>query len=226
MTILSFHLSENLYLRDFQDTGLGRNIIRKGARLFDKLGYGEFTFRKLAPEIGSTGASLYRYFENKHKLLISLIDWYWTWLEYSIVDHHINSVKVPESWLKICLTEVLEEKTNDSEIAYVDESALERIVAAEFEKTFLTKQVDADNQAGLFLPYRSLCKKIASDITEVNPEYEFPHSLASTVLLSVKHQLFYAEHLPTLSDIMYDPKKQHKRLYVFLENPAMKTLEK
>lgn len=225
MTILSFRLSENLYLRDPQATELGQSIISRGIKLFDKLGFEEFTFKKLALEIGSTEASLYRYFENKHKFLIYLIDWYWTWLEYRI-DYHINNVKDPKERLKICLTKISEEKAIDPEIAYVDERALERIVAAEFEKTFLTKQVDADNKEGLFLPYKSLCSKIASVIKEVSPAYEFPHSLASTVLLSVKHQLYYAEHLPTLSDIKYDPKKQNKKLYVFLESLVFKTIEK
>lgn len=117
-----------------------------------------------------------------------------------------------------------EEKAFDPTVAYVDERALERIVSAEFEKTFLTKQVDADNKEGLFLPYKSLCKKIASVIKEVSPTYEFPNSLASTVLLTMKHQLYYAQHLPSLSDIKYDPKKQYKKLYTLLENIVFKTI--
>ena len=224
MAILTFRLNDNLYLRDPQATELGRSIISSGIELLDKLGFEEFTFRKLASEIGSTEASLYRYFENKHKLLIYLIDWYWTWLEYRI-DYQINNVKDPTERLKICLVKISEEKTNDPDFAYVDERALERIVSAEFEKTFLTKQVDTDNKEGLFLPYKSLCKKIAAVIREVNPAYEFPHSLASTLLLLVKQQLYYAQHLPSLSDIKYDPKKQSKKLYVFLESLVLKTIE-
>jgi AcrR family transcriptional regulator len=224
MAILTFRLNDNLYLRDPQATELGRSIISSGIELLDKLGFEEFTFRKLASEIGSTEASIYRYFENKHKLLIYLIDWYWTWLEYRI-DYHINNVKDPTERLKICLVKISEEKANDADFAYVDERALERIVSAEFEKTFLTKQVDADNKEGLFLPYKSLCKKIAAVIREVNPAYEFPHSLASTLLLLVKQQLYYAQHLPSLSDIKYDPKKQSKKLYVFLESLVFKTIE-
>jgi AcrR family transcriptional regulator len=225
MAILTFKLNENLYLRDPQATELGRSMIRSGIVLFDKLGFEEFTFRKLASEIGSTEASLYRYFENKHKLLIYLIDWYWTWLEYKI-DYHINNVRDSKERLRICLVKISEEKTNDPDFPYVDERALERIVSAEFEKTFLTKQVDADNKEGLFLPYKSLCKKIASVIKEVNPAYEFPHSLSSTLLLLVKQQLYYAQHLPSLSDIKYDPKKQSKKLYIFLESLVFKTIGK
>lgn len=224
MTILSFKLSDNLYLRDPQATELGKNIIAHSIKMLDKLGFEEFTFKKLATQIGSTEASVYRYFENKHKLLIYLIDWYWTWLEYKI-DFHINNIKDPSEQLKICLAKLCEEKAFDPNVAYVDERALERIVSSEFEKTFLTKQVDADNKEGLFLPYKSLCKKIAGIIKQVSPNYEFPHSLASTVLLAMKHQLYYAQHLPTLSDIKYDPKKQYNRLYVLLENIVFKSIQ-
>lgn len=223
MAILSFRLSENLFIRDPQATELGQNILQHSIKLVDALGFEEFTFKKLAAAIGSTEASIYRYFENKHKLLIYLIDWYWTWLEYKI-DYHINNIKDPAERLRVCLLKLSEEKAFDPTVAYVDERALERIVSAEFEKTFLTKQVDADNKEGLFLPYKSLCKKIASVIKEVSPRYEFPNSLASTVLLTMKHQLYYAQHLPALSDIKYDRKKQYKKLYTLLENLVFKTI--
>ncbi|PZR39190.1 MAG: TetR family transcriptional regulator [Azospira oryzae] len=224
MTILAFQLSPNLYLKDPHETELGRNIIQQSIALLDELGFEDFTFKKLATEINSTETSIYRYFENKHKLLIYLIDWYWTWLEYRI-DHQVSNIKDPSERLKACLLQLTEEKVFDINVAYVDERALERIVSSEFEKTFLTKQVDADNKEGLFMPYKSLCKKIASIIKQVSPGYEYPHSLASTVLLMVKHQLYYAQHLPALSDIKYDPKKHHKRLYRLLENLVFKTID-
>jgi hypothetical protein len=145
-------------------------------------------------------------------------------MEYQI-DYHIHNISDPGKRLRICLRFLVEEKSFDPNVAYVDEEALQRIVRAEFEKTYLTKKVDADNREGLFLPYKSLCKKIASVIKEVNPRYEFPHSLISTVLLAVKHQVFYAEHLPSLSDIKFDSKKQYKKLNIFLENLVFKTIE-
>ncbi len=224
MAILTFKLTENLYIKDPQETELGRSIVKNSITLIDKLGFEEFTFKKLALEIGSTEASVYRYFENKHKLLIYLIDWYWTWLEY-IIEYHINNISDPAERLRICLRKLVEEKVFDPNIAYLDERTLHRIVGVEFEKTYLTKQVDIDNRDGLFLPYKSLCKKIACVIKQVNPAYEYPHSLVSTVLLIVYQQLFYAQHLPALSDIKYDPKKHYKKLYAFLENLVFKTIQ-
>lgn len=223
MTILTFKLSDNLFVRDPQDTELGRNIIRHSVILIEKLGFEEFTFRKLAAEISSTEASIYRYFENKHKLLIYLIDWYWTWLEYSI-NYHTNHIEDPVDRLKVCLKLLCEPNTAGDSIAYVDELALGRIVNAEFEKTFLTKHVDADNKEGLFLPYKSLCRKVASHISAVSPSYTHPHSLASTTLLVVKHQLFYAQHLPSLSDIRFNPKQHYDSLYQFVESLVFKSI--
>jgi AcrR family transcriptional regulator len=223
MAILSFTLSANLYVRDPQATELGQKIIQNSIELIDKLGFEDFTFKKLAKEIGSTEASVYRYFENKHKLLIYLIDWYWTWLEYKI-DYEINNIKSPTERLKLCLLKLCEEKSYDPQVVHVDERALDRIMIAEFEKTFLTKQVDEDNKEGLFLPYKSLCKKIVSFIKEVSPDYQFPYSLTSTILLMIRHQLYYARHLPTLSDIKYDPKHQYKKLYILIEQLVFKTI--
>jgi AcrR family transcriptional regulator len=225
MAILGFKLSENLFVRDPQETELGRNIIQQSIRMIDKLGFEDFTFRKLATEINSTEASVYRYFDNKHKLLIYLIDWYWTWLEHQI-DFHTNHIKNPVERLKVCLKKLSEEKVFDPGVAYVDEPALQRIVSAEFEKTYLTKQVDADNREGLFMPYKSLCERVASFVLDVNPQFEFPHALVSTIILTLKHQLFYAEHLPSLTDIKYDPKRHYKKLNQFLETVVFKTISK
>ena len=52
--------------------------------MIDQLGFEQFTFKKLARAIGSTEASVYRYFDNKHRLLTYLIAWYWKWMEYQI----------------------------------------------------------------------------------------------------------------------------------------------
>jgi len=224
MAILSFQLSNRLYIKDPQATELGRNMVQQSISLIDTLGFDDFTFKKLGIAIGSTEASVYRYFENKHKLLIYLMDWYWTWLEYRI-DYAINNIADPKERLSICLLKLSEKKVFDPTVAYIDESALERIVIAEFEKTYLTKQVDSDNRDGLFLPYKSLCKKIACLIKGVSPDYQNPHSLASTILLVVKHQLYYAKHLPTLSDIKHDTTTEHKGLMQFLENLVFNTIK-
>jgi AcrR family transcriptional regulator len=225
MAIISFKLNDKLYLKDPQNSELGTRIIRESIRMIDKIGFELFTFKKLGNKIKSTEASIYRYFENKHKLLVYLIDWYWTWLDYRI-DFSISNVKEPKEKLKICLRILSEANTFDPNIQHVDEVALQHIVAAEFEKTYLTKTVDYDNKDGLFLPYKSLCKKIVDIITEINPQFPFPKSLVSTAMLAITHQLYYAEHLPSLTDIKYNHKKHRQELYEFLETLLLKSITK
>lgn len=200
MPALAFRLNPHLYLRDPQHTELGQNIIRVSVELIDRLGFEQFTFKKLAEEINSTEASIYRYFENKHRLLLYLIGWYWNWLEYKI-DLSTSSIKDPEEKLKACIRVIVEEKTYDDTFEFINEEALDRIVLSELDKTYLTKQVDSDNKEGFFGGFKSLCKKIAEWVTQVNPLYEFPNALVSTILLSAKQQLFFSDHLPGLTNL-------------------------
>ncbi|MCA6074738.1 TetR/AcrR family transcriptional regulator [Fulvivirga sedimenti] len=200
MATLQLLMNENLFVRDPQETELGRKIIEESIRMIDELGFEKFTFKKLALKIDSTEASVYRYFENKHRLLVYLIAWYWNWLEYRI-DFGTQNISDPRKKLQIALALVTEKKDRDPLFPEVDEEALYRIVIWESDKTYLTKQVDDDNREGLFRGFKSLCAKIASYITEINPAYKYPHSLISTVLQMAHQQLFYAEHLPSLTDI-------------------------
>lgn len=224
MTTISFRLNKNLYLRDPQSSELGQKIISESINLLDTIGFEHFTFKKLADEIDSTEASVYRYFENKHRLLIYLIDWYWTWVDYrmELTTQNLNSAA---ERMKACLKVLTEENAIDPNFAFVDERALQRVVISEFDKTYLTKQVDKDNKEGLFLPYKVMCKRIAKIVTEMNPVYPFPHALVSTILLGATHQLYYAEHLPSLTDIKHQPKKQHQKLYQFLESVVLQSIK-
>ena len=203
MDSIAFKLNEHLFLKDPQHTELGQSIISNSVQMIDQLGFEQFTFKKLAEEIKSTEASVYRYFENKHRLLLYLVAWYWSWLEFRIVQE-TTSLQKPKDKLKASLRVITDEKKFDSSFAFVDEVALNRIVIAELDKTYLTKGVDRDNQEGLFGGFKSLCNKIGKFISAVDPGYMFPNSLASTVVLAAKQQLFFSLHLPSLSNIKKD----------------------
>lgn len=223
MTILQLQMKENLFLRDPQETELGRKIIEESIAMIDQLGFEKFTFKKLAQQIESTEASVYRYFENKHRLLVYLIAWYWNWLEFRI-DYATNNIESPETKLGIALKIVTELKTRDLSFPQIDEEALFRIVILESDKTYLTKQVDNDNKEGLFRGFKSLCTKIAGFVEEINPNYKSAHSLISTVLHSAHHQLFYAEHLPSLTNLCFG-KNMHSQNEEFLKDLIFKTIK-
>jgi Bacterial regulatory proteins, tetR family len=223
MATLIFKLNDHLYLRDPQHTLLGQKIIQTSVELIDRLGFEQFTFKKLADEIGSTEASVYRYFENKHRLLHYLIAWYWSWMEYRI-DLLTSTMKDPKEKLKAFINLIAEEKKYDSQFEFVDEEALYRIVVAELDKTYLTKWVDDDNKEGLFVGFKSLCKKIAGWVSAIKPDYPYPNSLVSTLLLASSQQIFFAEHLPSLSNIKKN-KNTHQQLAHFLETILFNTIQ-
>ncbi len=216
MTVLQIRLNDNLSLKDPQSTELGEKIIRNSIPLIDQLGFEGFTFKKLSVKMESTEASIYRYFENKHRLLVYLISWYWAWLDYRIEyeTHHLTD---PGQKLDQALKLITEKKIQDNSFPDVDEEALARIVVAESDKIYLTKQVDEDNKEGLFRGYKSLCKNIARFVKEVNPDYPFPHALVSTALEAANQQIFFANHLPSLTE-MSEVNDPYKRNYEFIKS--------
>lgn len=223
MDSLAFTINKKLYLRDPQHTELGQKIISKSVEMIDKIGFEDFTFKKLASKIHSTEASVYRYFESKHRLLQYLIAWYWNWIEYR-VDQRTTGMGDPKSKLKVSLRIIAEKKEYDASFEFVDEAALHRIVMAELNKTYQTKWVDSDNKDGAFLPFKSLCKKVASFVSEVAPKYPFPHALVSTLIITSMQQLFFADHLKSLTNI-HSGKDTNEYLYQFLETLTFGALQ-
>ncbi|MBL6448173.1 TetR/AcrR family transcriptional regulator [Fulvivirga sp. 29W222] len=217
-------MSSNLYLRDPQETELGRKILEVSIEMIDELGFEKFTFRKLAAKIESAEPSIYRYFENKHRLLVYLIAWYWNWLEYRI-DFSTQNIAKPEKQLKIAIDVLTQKKEKDLLFPSIDEAALYRIVIAESDKTYLTKQVDDDNKEGLFLGFKSLCKKIAGYVRLVNPKYEFPHALVSTLMQMAHQQLFFSDHLPSLTEIGTTNENVYDMNRRFLTDMVFKTID-
>lgn len=224
-TLLKLQMNDNLYLKDPQDTELGQKIVRHSIQLIDELGLEGFTFKKLSVAIESTEASIYRYFENKHKLLVYLITWYWTWMEYKI-DFATNNIKNPYERLEKAMKLITEKKCYDNSFPDVDETALQRIVINESEKTYLTKQVDHDNKFGLFKGYKSLCGRIADIVSEINPKYPFSHSLISTCLQAAHQQVFFAEHLPSLTDHKDAHEEVYSRNFEFIHSLVLKAIQK
>ncbi len=193
-------LSDKLYLRDPMQTELGRNIVSATIRMIDDLGFEKFTFKKLAIEIDSTEASVYRYFKNKHKLLIYLVSWHWAWLEY-LIDYQTNNIENPLERLHRAVNILSNASTLDPDFAHIDEGALHRIVLAESSKAFLTKEVDGENEEGLFQGYKSLVGKIVEILQAINPDFKYPKALAVTAIVGTRKQLYFAEHIPSITEI-------------------------
>jgi AcrR family transcriptional regulator len=219
---IRIQLNEQLYLRDPQDTKLGRRIIQHSILLIDEVGFEHFTFKKLADRIDSTEASVYRYFENKHLLLVYLLSWYWEWIKF-LIERNTSNINDPQQALRIALHTIVDAAGPDPVVDFVDEAVLHRIVIAEAIKTYRTKMVDADNKKGFFLAYKSLCRNIATCISAVNPSYPYPRALASTLLEMSNDHVYFAQHLPSLTDITF-AEGNNRQLKQLLEDFAFRIL--
>jgi AcrR family transcriptional regulator len=192
-------INDKIYVKDPETSDLGRKILEQSIILIDEIGFDNFTFKKLGEKIGSNESSIYRYFENKHKLLVYLSSWYWSWMEYKLVFATAN-ITDPKEKLKKAITIVTEKVSDDSSTVYINESILNKIIIAEFTKTLHTKEIDLENKEGFFLIYKRVISRIIAFVNEVNPEYQFAKSLISSIVEGSLHQYFLKEHLKSITD--------------------------
>lgn len=220
---LQINMNETLYLRDPEQSELGRNIIKQGIELIHKAGFESFTFKKLAEAIGTTAAGIYRYFENKHKLLVYIISWYWGWLEFQI-SYQTKNVNDPVVKLKHVITLLAKTVEDDILTSHVDESLLHKILITEGSKSYLTRHVNEDNKQQYFKPYKDLCNTVGDIILECNSQYKYPHSLASTIIEVAHLQNFFMHNLPALTD--FDKTKKEDQIIDFLNNLVFSSINK
>ena len=219
---LSIQLNKKLYLRNPEESDLGRRILQHSIILIQGIGIESFTFKKLAQDIGTTEAGIYRYFENKHRLLLYLVDWYWSWQEYRLVQEtrHFSDPKTRiQTAIRLLATRVEDDETT----GHINEKLLHDIVMSEGAKSWLTKQVEADNKDELFKPFKDLCARIATAIRAYNPEYPYPFSLSSTLIEMAHSQYYYMQHLPSLTD--FGAHKSEEEIIRFLEQLVFGALD-
>lgn len=199
--LASFKISvqESIYIKDPESSNLGKRIVKHSIELIDEIGFDAFTFKKLGTRIGSNESSIYRYFDNKHKLLIYLSSWYWAWLEYQLV-FETHSITNAEDKLKKAIHIIAQTVSEDSNFSHIDEVVLNRIIIEENSKSYLTKEVDQENQEGYFQVYKRLVNRLNEMIIQVNPDYKYPASLASTIVETALHQQFLKGHFPSITD--------------------------
>lgn len=191
---LQIKMNEKLFLRDPVQSELGKKIILHSIQLIHLNGFEAFTFKKLAEAIGTTEAGIYRYFENKHRLLMYITAWYWSWLEYR-VTFHTHNISDPVVKLKKIIKLLATAVEDDVATSHIDESLLHQIIITEGSKAYLTRKVSEDNKDHLFKPYKDLCAKIGDIILECNPRYQYPKSLSSTIIEMAHFQNFFMNNL-------------------------------
>ena len=131
--------------------------------------------------------------------ILYLASWYWGWKEYKLAFQTAEIID-PKDKLKKAL-EILSGTSNrDDNFNHINEILLHRIIINEYSKSYLTKNVDTDNDEGYFKVYKRLVLRLKDMLVSINPKYEFSLSLASTVLEGILHQQFLKDHFPTITN--------------------------
>lgn len=193
---------QNLYLKDPFSSELGMSIVKESADMIRELGMEQFTFKKLANRIGVTEAAVYRYFENKHMMLLYFMAWYWAWMEVNYVYLTSNLIDA-KARLEVALKLMIEGPTFESNI-HISPLNLRSIVVNESLKGYLTKMVDTEHKNGFFAQVYKFGERISDLIFEINPEYEFPKAMSYTVMEASLLHSFNAKHLPNMSEQSLD----------------------
>lgn len=197
---LRFELPEKLFIKDPQGSEYGHRLLANAIELINELGFEKFTFKKLAIKMASSEVSIYRYFENKHLLLVYLNCWYWEWVTY-LID--LRTMNLTDGKLKLeraihCMIHAKSESTLSD---YINENLLFQVIMKESSKTYHISGVEEENKYGFFMPYKELVGRLAKIIEEINPKFSYAKSLGSTLFEMINNQLFYAEHLPRLTSL-------------------------
>lgn len=197
---IQININPELYTKNPESSDLGKKIVSNSIKMIDELGYEAFTYKKLGKAIGSNESSIYRYFESKHALLVYLINWYWSWIEYKLVFATTN-VPSANSKLNNAITLLTEEIKEDNSFSYINEVLLNKIIISESAKAYHTKDIDKENEKGYFKTYKRVVQRVSDIVLEINPEFEYPHMLISTVIEGAHHQRFFSKHLPGLTNV-------------------------
>ncbi len=196
---LNITISPELYIKNPESSEVGKKIISKSIVLIDELGFEGFTFKKLAKRINSTESTIYRYFENKHMLLLYLTCWYWSWVEYKLV-FGMNNIFSAEERLKIALNILTEPISEDKSFFHINEVLLHQIIINESTKVIYTKDVDSENEKGFYTVYKQIVNRLSDIVKEINPNYKYPSMLISSTIDGALHQKYFVNHFPSLID--------------------------
>lgn len=196
---LKIPINEKLFLKDPSTSVIGQKILNESILYINEVGFEKFTFKKLALTIATTEATIYRYFESKHKLLLYLINWYWSCIATRLLFETSN-ISDPLLKLQKAIHILTTIPNPQKENILMNELLLKKLVINEASKVIQTKDVDSENKNGVFALYKNVVENVASIIIEIAPSYKFPNMLVTSMIEGSNQQHFFAEHLPKLTN--------------------------
>ena len=204
---LQISTNESIYIRDPQATKLGKSILHHSVELMYEQSFEDFNFKKLAESMNSTEASVYRYFNNKYQLFTYMTALFWEWQMFRFLLHTSN-IEDPNEKIKVALNLLVDGDRDNTLFQMLDNLKLHHIMIEQGSKIYHTSFTDEDNQKGFFLSYKKYSNTLADIIIEINPDYKYPHALATSIIESAFSQIYYAHHLPRLTDFAKDAKPE------------------
>lgn len=196
---ISININESIYIRDPLQTSLGKKIIEHAIILIDEIGFEELNFKKLAKSMVSTEASIYRYFENKYKLLSYLVSWYWDFMHFMVLMD-IRNVNDPRQKLNQAIHTLVNSLDTTVIPSYIDQQKLHAVVVENATKVYHTKNVDLLNKEGYYINYKKIIKTLSEMILEVDADFQYPIALATNLIEQSLNNEYYIDHLPSLTD--------------------------
>jgi AcrR family transcriptional regulator len=187
---------DGTFLKDPEKSDLGRKILEEGVLLIDEIGFELFTFKKLGERIQSTESSIYRYFENKHKLLLYLSSWYWSWVEFRLIFETAN-LEDPNHRLTKAIILLTEDTIPEILEGNIKEATLKKIIASNFIKTF---NMGEENNENFIKTYKQVILFISEIIKQVDSNYSYPENLSYNIVEGSLHQYFLRQYFRNISD--------------------------
>lgn len=201
LSSLRLNISSCLYLKDPESSKLGQKIISQSIEIIHELGIENFNFKKLGNQIDSNESSIYRYFENKYKLLQYLSAIYWGTIEYRFVIE-TNAIEDDLTKLLKAINILTLKPINIDSHSNYDQLKLRDIIIEEFTKSYHHK--DIENEEGNFKIYKRLIMRLVEVIVKVKPSYEYPKALACQIVEGALQQYYIQRHFKSLTDYKVD----------------------
>ncbi|MEZ4800039.1 MAG: TetR/AcrR family transcriptional regulator [Flavobacteriales bacterium] len=190
-------LNKALFTKDPATSDIGKEILKHGVLLLHEEGLEAFTFKKLAQAMDSTETTIYRYFQNKHQLLMYICSFYWSQLEWKMAFATAN-IECPATKLDKAL-KVLVQTCNQTD-GWINEKILQRVVSAESGKVFDAHHASTDDLKGYYSAYHSLVDRLAEILLLNNPTLKSSHGLATAIVDTAHRELFYYFYYPKMND--------------------------
>ncbi len=221
ITQLRLEVPAELFIKDPFSSELGAKIVEAAIQLINKIGYEDFTFKKLALSCKTTEATIYRYFHSKQQLLAYLCALYWSYttliIELEGEKLNSNSKKQLGSLLQILSNNV--ELKSLSNTLLIEE--LFRLVIKQWPKvnhldgeqnTYLNDAVNA---------YKKVTQLFANVLHTIQPKLRYSLVYADTIVMAIHN---YALNSCREKEFTIDKKSFSKEIQKFSEQLTQKII--